>query len=95
MKDQLSAAVSSALFLAFLIGSIQSIVFIFGAGPGVELSGIAPSSTMYAPAKAYMRARAFSAPSATLWLVATNIFRGKKVFSFAEIYLAVLRLPLL
>jgi Na+-driven multidrug efflux pump len=76
-KDKLSTAISSALALALLVGFLQLVVFTIGASQILAMTGVSHSSTMYLPAVAFMRARASAAPSATIWLVATNAFRGK------------------
>ena len=51
-------------------------MFIVGARQILAAAGIQASSAMYLPAMAFMRARALSAPTSTVWLVATNVFRG-------------------
>ncbi len=75
-EDHLPTAVSSALALALLLGSIQALVFVIGARQILDAAGIHQSSAMFIPAVSFMRARAFSSPTSTLWLVATNVFRG-------------------
>lgn len=75
-EDHLPTAVASALALALLMGSIQALVFMIGARQILYANGIHSSSAMFIPAMAFMRARALSAPTSTLWLVATNVFRG-------------------
>lgn len=76
LSSSLPTAVSSALALALLLGSLQAILFVIGAKQILHASGIHKSSAMYLPAMAFMKARAWSAPTSTVWLVATNIFRG-------------------
>jgi Na+-driven multidrug efflux pump len=75
-EDHLPAAVASALALALLMGSVQALVFVVGARHILDAAGIQSSSAMFIPAMSFMRARALSAPTSTLWLVATNVFRG-------------------
>lgn len=75
-EEDLPTAISSSLALALFLGSIQALVFVIGARHILAASGIHASSAMYLPAMAFMRARALSAPTSTLWLVATNVFRG-------------------
>jgi Na+-driven multidrug efflux pump len=75
-KDHLATAVSSALLLALLLGTVQALVFFIGARRILGAAGIHYAAEMYTPAMSFMRARALSAPTSTLWLVATNVFRG-------------------
>jgi Na+-driven multidrug efflux pump len=75
-EDPLPTAVSSALAVALLLGSIHAFLFVVCARQILSASGIEESSAMFVPAMAFMRARAWSAPTSTLWLVATNTFRG-------------------
>lgn len=74
--ESLPVVVSSALLLAVMLGTIQALVFCIGAKSILHASGIDYGTDMYAPAMSFMKARALSAPTATLWLVATNVFRG-------------------
>lgn len=75
-EDHLPTAVSSALALALLLGTVQALVFVIGARQILQAAGIDHASAMYIPALSFMRARALSSPTSTLWLVATNVFRG-------------------
>ena len=75
-EDSLPAAVSSALVVALVLGSFQAFLFVVGARQILSASGIGESSAMFVPAMSFMRARAWSSPTSTLWLVATNTFRG-------------------
>jgi len=74
--DPLPTVVASSLAVAFVLGSFQAFIFIVGARQILQASGVGESSSMFIPALTFMRARAWSSPTATLWLVATNIFRG-------------------
>jgi Na+-driven multidrug efflux pump len=76
LVDELSNAVTSGLVLGFLVGVMQLGVFTIFARPILAATGIPDSSSMHRSAISYMRARALSAPPATLWLVATGAFRG-------------------
>ena len=75
-KDHLSTAVSSALLLALMLGMVQALVFFIGARNILQAAGIHHSTEMYTPAMSFIRARALSSPTSTLWLVATNVYRG-------------------
>jgi len=74
--DALPLAVTSALIMALGIGCFQMIIFLTGAPHILALGGLTESSQMYGSAMAFFKARAFTAPAATAWLVATNVFRG-------------------
>lgn len=71
---------SSALLLSIIVGCLQLFLFTFGARQILGIAGINESSIMFSPALAYMKIRALAAPVATMWLVATNIFRGRSHF---------------
>jgi hypothetical protein len=51
-------------------------LFAFGAQQVLAISGIGQSSNMFAPALGFLKIQSLAAPAATMWLVATNIFRG-------------------
>jgi Na+-driven multidrug efflux pump len=89
-EEELAKAVTSGLVVALAIGLLQFACFTLLAQPIVTASGISPSTnpcsdTMYATAVSYTRARATSAPSSTLWLVTTGIFRGTFSFSISQV----------
>eukprot|EP00980_Cylindrotheca_fusiformis_P016686 scaffold5024_cov136-Cylindrotheca_fusiformis.AAC.15 len=69
-KKELSIAVSSALLLAFCVGSVQLVIYSLLASP------ITRASPMWDSAVSYLRVRALGTPAATLWLVTNGIFRG-------------------
>jgi putative MATE family efflux protein len=75
-KEELSSVVTTGLMLAAIVGFMQLAVFSLFAGPILAAMGISRASEMAPTATAYMKARAFAAPAATLWLVANGIFRG-------------------
>ena len=86
-QQELVTAVVSGLVLALIVGFVQLFVFTICARPILALNGITPptsgtslggnSANMYKFALLYTRARATSAPSSTMWLVATGACRGK------------------
>ena len=86
-QQELVTAVMSGLVLAMIVGFVQLFVFTICARPILALNGITPptsdssiggnSGNMYKFALLYTRARATSAPSSTMWLVATGACRGK------------------
>lgn len=73
--EELSSAVTTGLLLAAIVGFMQLAVFSLFAGPILGGMGISRHSEMTPTAMAYMKARAFAAPAATLWVVANGIFR--------------------
>mmetsp|Transcript_254 Transcript_254/g.615 ORF Transcript_254/g.615 Transcript_254/m.615 type:complete len:558 (-) Transcript_254:2026-3699(-) len=75
-EKKLSIAVSSALLLAFCVGTIQLIVYSVLTGSITRGMGLSPSNPMWHSAVSYLRVRAFGTPAATLWLVTNGIFRG-------------------
>jgi putative MATE family efflux protein len=75
-KKQLSIAVSSALLLAFCVGTIQLFVFSVLANSITRGMGLTSSNPMWPSAVSYLRVRALGTPAATLWLVTNGIFRG-------------------
>lgn len=76
----LSVAITSLLLCGFVLGCIQLVLFILGGDRILGMAGIvkndSASSVMYGPALSYMKVQALSAPSATVLLIATNIYRG-------------------
>jgi Na+-driven multidrug efflux pump len=90
VAEELAKAATSGLVVALAIGLLQFACFTLLAEPIVRASGISPSTntcrnTMYATAVSYTRARATSAPSSTVWLVTTGIFRGTVSFSMSQV----------
>jgi putative MATE family efflux protein len=75
-KKQLSIAVSSALLLAFCVGTIQLLVFSVLSSSITRGMGVTPSNAMWHSAVSYLQVRALGTPAATLWLVTNGIFRG-------------------
>ncbi|KAL3922730.1 MAG: hypothetical protein SGILL_002050 [Bacillariaceae sp.] len=75
-KKQLSIAVSSALLLAFCVGTIQLGVFSVLANFITRGMGVTPENAMWHSAVSYLKVRALGTPAATLWLVTNGIFRG-------------------
>ena len=75
-RRALSMAVSSAMFLAFAVGTIQLVLYIAFASDILSWMGVSSSSAMHASAYSYMRVRALGTPAATLWLVTNGIYRG-------------------
>eukprot|EP00536_Pseudo-nitzschia_multiseries_P007217 jgi/Psemu1/195053/e_gw1.166.64.1 len=75
-EKKLSIAVSSALLLAFCVGTIQLLVYSVLAGSITRGMGLTSSNPMWHSAVSYLRVRAFGTPAATLWLVSNGIFRG-------------------
>ncbi|KAG7364417.1 MATE efflux family protein [Nitzschia inconspicua] len=75
-RKKLSVAVSSALLLAFLVGTIQLVVFLVLANSITRGMGVTSANPMWHSAVSYLRVRALGTPAATLWLVTNGIFRG-------------------
>ena len=73
---ELSIAVSSALLLAFCVGTIQLIIYSILANSITRGMGLSPASPMWNSAVSYLKVRALGTPAATLWLVTNGIFRG-------------------
>ena len=73
---ELSAAVTTALLLALVVGGVQAAVYGLLTGPILSAMGVPGGSPMRQPALSYLRVRALGAPTATLWLVANGVFRG-------------------
>jgi putative MATE family efflux protein len=99
-QKQLSIAVSSALLLAFCVGTIQLVVFSVLANTITRGMGLIPSNPMWSSAVSYLRVRALGTPAATLWLVTNGIFRGlgdtqtPLIYSFVFTVLNVMLDPL-
>jgi Na+-driven multidrug efflux pump len=68
--EELSASVSTAIVIATLIGSLQTILFIFFSGNILTAMRIPYISDMRTPALAYLRWRALGIPASTVLLVA-------------------------
>jgi putative MATE family efflux protein len=75
-KKELSIAVSSALLLAFCVGTIQLFIYTLLAKGITQGMGLTSASPMWHSAVSYLRVRALGTPAATLWLVTNGIFRG-------------------
>jgi putative MATE family efflux protein len=75
-EKKLSVAVSSALLLAFCVGTIQLVIYSVLAHAITKGMGLSPSNPMWHSAVSYLRVRALGTPAATLWLVTNGIFRG-------------------
>jgi putative MATE family efflux protein len=73
---QLSIAVSSALLLAFVVGSIQLVIYYVLTSSIIRGMGLTAASPMWHSAISYLKVRALGTPAATLWLVTNGIFRG-------------------
>lgn len=73
---QLSVAVSSALLLAFVVGTVQLVIYTLLAKSITQWMGLTSASPMWESAVSYLRVRALGTPAATLWLVTNGIFRG-------------------
>jgi putative MATE family efflux protein len=71
-----SRAISSALFLAAIVGIAQMILYVIFGRRILTGMGVGPTSTMYPSALGYLTVRAYGTPAATLWLVTNGIFRG-------------------
>eukprot|EP00934_Nitzschia_sp_Nitz4_P004039 Nitzschia sp. Nitz4//scaffold96_size78090//49959//51670//NITZ4_005499-RA/size78090-augustus-gene-0.15-mRNA-1//-1//CDS//3329560588//4029//frame0 len=75
-QQALSVAVSSALLLAFCVGTVQLFVYTSLAATITRGMGLTSASPMWHSAVSYLRVRALGTPAATLWLVTNGIFRG-------------------
>lgn len=75
-EKQLSVAVSSALLLAFVVGTVQLVIYTLLAKSITQWMGLTSASPMWESAVSYLRVRALGTPAATLWLVTNGIFRG-------------------
>eukprot|EP01038_Epipyxis_sp_PR26KG_P005340 gene5340-7410_t len=75
--DDLEASVATAIATSLVIGTIQTLVFIFLGGSMLSVMGAGASSEMRKPALSYLRYRAMGVPAATVLLVTTSIFRGR------------------
>jgi Na+-driven multidrug efflux pump len=75
-NKKLSIAVSSALLLAFCVGTIQLVIYSVLANSITRGMGLTSSNPMWHSAVSYLRVRALGTPAATLWLVTNGIFRG-------------------
>jgi putative MATE family efflux protein len=73
---QLSIAVSSALLLAFSVGTVQLVIYSLLTHSITRGMGLTSASPMWHSAISYLRVRALGTPAATLWLVTNGIFRG-------------------
>ena len=73
---ELSIAVSSALLLAFCVGTIQLVIYSVLAKGISRSMGLTPASSMWHSCVSYLGVRALGTPAATLWLVTNGIFRG-------------------
>jgi putative MATE family efflux protein len=71
-----SRAISSALFLAAIVGIAQMILYVIFGRRILTGMGVGSTSTMYPSALGYLTVRAYGTPAATLWLVTNGIFRG-------------------
>ena len=72
----LSTSITTALYLALIIGVLQFIVYIFFTPLLLKNMGLTLSSSMYPSALSYIRFRSWGSISATLWLVTNGIYRG-------------------
>lgn len=76
-RDDLSASVSSAMLTAVIIGTMQSLLFLFCSPRILSIMGVPLHSPMRPPAIAYLRWRALGIPAATVLIVSNGIFRGR------------------
>ncbi|XP_058213843.1 protein DETOXIFICATION 45, chloroplastic-like [Rhododendron vialii] len=76
-RHQLSS-VSTALFLAVVIGIIEALALYLGSGFFLTLMGIPPDSSMRSPAKRFLSLRALGAPAVVVSLALQGVFRGFK-----------------
>lgn len=92
-KEGLSVAVSSALWLAAVVGLIQLLVYFVFCSGIIKGMGVGPTSKMWHSALSYLQIRALGTPAATLWLVTNGIFRGlgdtKTPLIFSAIFTAL------
>ena len=75
--DELSASVATAIVTAILIGTLQSLGFLFFGGSILSIMGVPATSEMRKPALSYLVWRAAGVPAATIGLVSNGIFRGR------------------
>jgi putative MATE family efflux protein len=75
-KERLSVAVSSALFLAAVVGTVQMLVYVVLGQAITRGMGLSTASPMWQSAVSYLHIRSYGTPAATLWLVTNGIFRG-------------------
>ncbi|KAG5547532.1 hypothetical protein RHGRI_013281 [Rhododendron griersonianum] len=76
-RHQLSS-VSTALFLAVVIGIVEALALYLGSGFFLTLMGIPPDSSMRSPAKLFLSLRALGAPAVVVSLALQGVFRGFK-----------------
>ncbi|KAF7113282.1 hypothetical protein RHSIM_RhsimUnG0142600 [Rhododendron simsii] len=76
-RHQLSS-VSTALFLAVVIGIVEALALYLGSGFFLTLMGIPPDSSMRSPAKRFLSLRALGAPAVVVSLALQGVFRGFK-----------------
>lgn len=76
-RHQLSS-VSTALFLAVVIGIVEASALYLGSGFFLTLMGIPPDSAMRSPAKRFLSLRALGAPAVVVSLALQGVFRGFK-----------------
>ena len=75
--DDLSASVATAIATAMLIGTLQSLGFLFFGGQILSVMGVPATAEMRKPALSYLVWRALGIPAATVLLVTNGIFRGR------------------
>jgi putative MATE family efflux protein len=74
--NDLIAAVSTSLWLAWIVGVLQSLFFFTFASRILNGMGIGVESDMYHSATAFLKARALGTPAITMWIVMTAIMRA-------------------
>ncbi|GMH57695.1 hypothetical protein TL16_g08148 [Triparma laevis f. inornata] len=73
---KLSTSVSTALYLAAIVGLLQFIVYLLFTPFLLTQMGLTPLSSMYPSASSYITLRSYGSLSATLWLVSNGVYRG-------------------
>jgi putative MATE family efflux protein len=75
--QELSASVATAVATAAVIGTLQSLGFLFFTNNILSIMGVPLNSEMRKPAVNYLLWRAAGIPAATMLLVTNGIFRGR------------------
>ncbi|XP_020112854.1 protein DETOXIFICATION 45, chloroplastic-like isoform X1 [Ananas comosus] len=94
-------SVSSALLLAFGIGTIEALAMFFGSGLFLNMMGVSPASPMRRPSQLFLSLRALGAPAVVVSLAVQGVFRGFKDTKTPLLYIglgnlsAIVLLPLL
>lgn len=71
-------SVSTALFLAAGIGTIEALALYLGSGLFLNMMGIPTASPMYSPSRLFLSLRALGAPAVVVSLAVQGVFRGFK-----------------